>query len=58
MKKSNVFDFIVMVSTMRELQRQYFKTRDKGVLGQAIQVEGKVDEFINQFNEEINNENN
>jgi hypothetical protein len=58
MKKSSVFDFIIMVSKMRDMQRQYFKTRDKGVLGQAIQYEGKVDDYIKQFNEEINDENN
>jgi hypothetical protein len=35
--------FINLVADMRDLQKDYFATRDKGVLGKAKQLEKEVD---------------
>ena len=45
----NSLEFILMVQKMRELQKTYFKTRDKDVLQQSKDMEKKVDTCINEM---------
>ena len=42
-------EFISMVEDMRRLQREYFRTRQSGVLQEAKQAERKVDQMIADF---------
>lgn len=41
--------FLNMVSKMRRLQKEYFKTRNKTVLQESINAEREVDEAIGIF---------
>ena len=40
--------FVVMVFEMRNLQKAYFRTRDKDILQQSKEAERKVDAYIKQ----------
>jgi transcription termination factor NusB len=40
-------EFEKMVLEMRELQKEYFRTRDRGVLEKSKQAERKIDEYLN-----------
>ena len=42
-------EFVLMVQKMRELQKTYFKTRDKDVLRQSKDIERKVDTCIGEM---------
>jgi hypothetical protein len=42
-------EFEKMVLKMRDLQKEYFRTRDRGVLEKSKQAERKVDEFLNNI---------
>ena len=42
-------DFISAVEEMRRLQREYFRTRQSGVLQEAKQAERKVDQMLDDF---------
>lgn len=42
----NARQFFDRVAYLRQLQKQYFKTRDKTVLSQALAVEKEVDDEI------------
>ncbi len=42
--------FIAMVEQMRALQKEYFKTRDRGILQQSKNAEKEVDEAIKKLN--------
>ena len=42
-------EFVTMVEEMRRLQREYFRTRQSGVLQDAKQAERKVDQMIADF---------
>ena len=44
-------EFIELVSAMRSLQKQYFKSRDKAVLKECILIEKQVQNEIIQFTE-------
>lgn len=39
-------EFFELVSKMRDLQKQYFATRDRQILQQSKQVERQIDEEI------------
>lgn len=39
-------EFFELVSRMRDLQKQYFATRDRQILQQSKQVERQIDEEI------------
>ena len=39
-------EFFELVSRMRDLQKQYFATRDRQILQQSKQVECQIDEEI------------
>lgn len=39
-------EFLVLVLNMRDAQREYFRTRDSGVLGHARALERQVDAAI------------
>ena len=39
-------DFFKLVSSMRSLQKRYFKTRLKSVLVEAVKKEREVDEYL------------
>lgn len=39
-------DFIELVRQMRDAQREYFRTRDKGILESSKRLERKVDEKV------------
>lgn len=41
--------FISLVKQMRDLQKQYFKTRDYTILSQAREAEKAVDRAISSF---------
>lgn len=42
-------EFIQAVSTMRDRQKQYFKTRDKEVLVQSKSAEHEVDSLLRRI---------
>ena len=42
--------FVAMVEQMRVLQKEYFKTRDRGILQQSKNAEREVDEAIKKLN--------
>lgn len=42
-------EFVKAVEEMRRLQREYFRTRQSGVLQDAKQAERKVDQMIADF---------
>ena len=42
-------DFIRLVSAMRAAQKEYFRTRDKGVLQNSKMLEKSVDAKLEQF---------
>lgn len=42
-------EFVKVVEEMRRLQREYFRTRQSGVLHEAKQAERKVDQMIVDF---------
>ena len=44
-----MLDFIRLVSEMRAAQKEYFRTRQSGVLQEAKQAERKVDQMIADF---------
>lgn len=46
---NKICDFVTMVEEMRRLQREYFRTRQSGVLQEAKQAERKVDQMIADF---------
>lgn len=39
-------EFVDLVHRMRKAQKEYFKSRDKDVLKKSIELEEKVDEYI------------
>lgn len=39
-------EFFELVSRMRDLQKQYFATRDRQILQQSKQIERQIDEEI------------
>lgn len=41
-------EFIELVREMRNAQKEYFKTRDRGVLLKSKELERKVDSFLTQ----------
>lgn len=43
-------DFIKLVSKMRALQKEYFKTRNKDILMQSKAAEQEVDKYIYNHN--------
>ena len=43
------YDFILLVKSMREAQKQYFKTRNKDTLRQSISLEAEVDSYIQEY---------
>lgn len=43
---SNYEDFIKLVAKMRAAQREYFRTRDRGVLQQSKDLERQVDQWV------------
>lgn len=45
-------DFISLVRSMREAQKEYFRTRDANVLVKAKELEAKVDKVISDAEEE------
>lgn len=42
--------FVAMVEQMRALQKEYFKTRDRGILQQSKNAEREVDKAIKELN--------
>jgi hypothetical protein len=42
-------EFLEMVIEMRELQKKYFKTRDKMILAKSKEMEKKVDAAIEKL---------
>ena len=42
-------EFVKVVEEMRRLQREYFRTRQSGVLHEAKQPERKIDQMIADF---------
>lgn len=46
---SKINGFVTLVEEMRRLQREYFRTRQSGVLHDAKQAERKVDQMIADF---------
>ena len=46
MKESIVTEFMQLVRTMRDAQKEYFKTRDANVLARSKELEKQVDEAI------------
>lgn len=54
-KRMSAISFFHKVSEMRELQKQYFKTRDKGILAQSKMAEKDVDTAIEAANTAIQN---
>ena len=48
-KLINADKLIAEFKTMRQLQKNYFKTRDYAVLKQSKSQEQKVDQMIDQF---------
>lgn len=48
MGRANAIAFYRLVKNMREAQREYFKTRNVGVLMRSKQLERKVDAWIAQ----------
>ena len=42
--------FLEVVSQMRSVQKEYFRTRNKDVLIKSKQLESLVDKFITDFN--------
>lgn len=44
----DTYVFIRKVRRMRDLQRRYFKSRDHGVLKEAIEVEADVDRWMEE----------
>ncbi len=43
--------FVASVEQMRDLQKQYFKTRDRGILQQSKNAEREVDKAIKELND-------
>lgn len=52
----NSRDFFDKVALMRQLQKEYFKTRSKSVLEQCKVVEKEVDVEINRVNAILGNQ--
>lgn len=52
MKTMNYEKFVLMVESMRDAQKEYFKTRNKRVLVRSIAIEGAVDKAIKDWHEE------
>lgn len=52
-------DFIRLVASMRQAQKEYFRTRSKDVLRQSIDLEKQVDRAVEEYlfstKEEIEN---
>jgi len=44
-----LFDLAKEVKEMRDLQKEYFRTRDKGVLGRSKSKERQVDILMDQI---------
>ena len=51
-KEFHMTDFISLVRSMREAQKEYFRTRDANVLVKAKELEAKVDKVISDAEEE------
>ena len=47
-------DFFMLVSEMRQAQKEYFSTRSPGSLNRSKQLEHQVDNEIQRVNEFIN----
>ena len=47
----DLLTFVNMVRTMREKQKQYFKTRDQNAMIESKNAESLVDRFIRNFDE-------
>ena len=47
----DLLTFVNMVRTMREKQKQYFKTRDQNAMIESKNAESLVDSFIRNFDE-------
>ena len=45
-------ELIKLVAQMRQLQKDYFKTRDRGILAKCKEIEQKVDKAINELETE------
>lgn len=45
-KLEAVQDFVEKVEKMRQMQKEYFKTRDKNILIACKKLESEVDNFI------------
>lgn len=52
MKTMSYEKFVLMVESMRESQKEYFKHRDKRTLVRSITIEGAVDKAIKDWHEE------
>jgi 6-pyruvoyl-tetrahydropterin synthase len=46
--------FVILVKEMRTAQKEYFRTRDKGLLNKSKRLEKEVDEAIEVMPETIN----
>jgi len=48
MSKESAMNFFLTVAKMREAQKEYFKTRDRGVLVRSKQLEQEVDGYVSR----------
>lgn len=51
LRMGDLLTFVNMVRTMREKQKQYFKTRDQNAMIESKNAESLVDRFIRNFDE-------
>lgn len=52
MKTMSYEKFVLMVESMRDAQKEYFKNRNKRILVRSIAIEGAVDKAIKDWHEE------
>jgi len=50
--KAHFYSFLTIVKDMRELQKSYFRTRNKEILIKSIETEKRVDRIIESWESE------